>query len=147
MKKIVLSGIMVLFLSGCMASPGDKTPKKEAAPIQNLSAVQQKEDKISKSHAHLENMKFLKTKFANTSKLTDTQKEGLVNCFESQYPQPVLLSEQRYNGKVVYFGQIVNNPKLTPKQMKAALKARFKQENKGQGGIWKLSKRVRGFKG
>ncbi|MCX5681049.1 MAG: hypothetical protein NT079_02000 [Candidatus Omnitrophica bacterium] len=135
MKKIILSGILMIFLSGCVGSSTEKAPKEKIVPIQDLSTAQQKESEISKVQAHQENMDFLKNKFADNSKLTDAQKEDLVNFLEGEYRAPVVLSEQRYHGKVVYFEQIVNNLNLTQEQKKAAIKARFKQDSKSQGGL------------
>jgi len=132
-KEIIVFGIMAMFFSGCTPSSTDKGLNQKTAPIQDLSNVQQAENKISKDQAHLANMNFLKSKFVSANKLTDAQKEDLVDCFESQYSKPVLLSEERYKGKVVYFEQIINNLNLTQEQKKAAIKARFAQGNKGQG--------------
>ena len=135
MKKVILSGIILVFLSGAAMGSEVKVPEQKAAVTEQTKKTLHWEKDPANASVHKDNMDFLKAKFSAVSKLIDKEKEGLIICLESQYPKPVFLREQRYNGKVVYFEQIVNNPKLTLEQKKNAIKSRFAKTSQSNMGL------------
>jgi len=136
MKKIVPFGLMLLCAAGCNtpapnATADAVTTAEKPASVPVAPPAENKA--VISPEIHKANVDFLKEKFSADSKLTDAEKEDLVTCLEEQYRRPVILSEPRYNGKVVYVVQIANNTNLTMVQKKAAIKARFKDGNKASG--------------
>lgn len=105
-----------------------ETPQEKASAIKEHRETQQGENKAFNEKMRQENSDFLKQRLAKNNKLTDTEKNELIGYFENQYQGNVSFREQKRNDNVVFFEHIVNNPRLTLKQKKAAIKAHFDVE-------------------
>jgi hypothetical protein len=132
--KILITLITILItVSGCLSNTKNNIPAANTTTVAPSQTVGQPANKPSDPKVHQANIAFLDAKLSQAGKLTAAEKEDLIKFLEDQYKTPVLLSEPRYNGKVVYFIQVANNPDLTVEQKKSAIKARFKQDSKAMG--------------
>ena len=63
------------------------TPKERKAAVIEHRKTQGQENKVFNQQQHAENTAFLKKRLESNKKLTDTQKDELINFFEQQYQQ------------------------------------------------------------
>jgi len=107
------------------------TPEQRKAAVAEHRKTQGQENKAFNQQQHAENMAFLKNRLANNTKLTDTQKDELINYFEQQYQQGVDLRTTQHQENVTFFQSIAGNSSLTQAQKKQAILDHFK-EQKGE---------------
>lgn len=86
---------------------------------------QQKQESIKNK----DNISFLKERLANNKKLSNSQKDELVNFFENQYQEKVAVLDSKRSIESAYFEMIANDPELTQKQKKDAIKNHFENES------------------
>lgn len=112
-----------------MKEEGQKGDEKAAA-IKEHRATQRQENKEFIQKRHEENMTYLKERLANTTKITDTQKEEISAFFEQQYQENVSFRDAQHAENVTFFESIANNDQMTTEQKKDAIRERFKQQKK-----------------
>ena len=107
------------------------TPEQRKAAVADHRKTQAQENKAFNQQQHAENMAFLKNRLANNPKLTDTQKDELINYFEQQYTEGVDFRSTQHQENVAFFQSVANNASLTQEQKKQAIRDHFK-EQKGE---------------
>ena len=111
----------------------DLSSEERVKAIHEHHQTQFSENKAFREQMHNQNAEFLKTKLANNKRLTDAQKTELINFMENQSQENVSFREKQHGENVAFFEQIANDPNMTQKQRKQAIKEHFatqKNENK-----------------
>lgn len=75
-----------------------------------------------------QSMDSLSNRFANETRLTDTEKKELITFFKDQYQKNIPYRDEMYSGNVAFFEQIVNNHNLTQEQKKAEITSHFEEQ-------------------
>ena len=104
------------------------TAEQRKAAVAEHRKTQGLENKAFSQQQHAENMTFLKDRLANNTKLTDAQKDELINYFEQQYQQGVDFRSTQHQENVTFFQSIANNSSLTQAQKKQAILDHFKTQ-------------------
>ncbi|MBI2440273.1 MAG: hypothetical protein HYV35_02765 [Lentisphaerae bacterium] len=104
------------------------TPAERKAALAAHRQAQFEENKDFRQQQHEENLAFLKARLAKNSKLTDAQKEELINFFEEQYQESVDFRAAQHQENVAFFESIANDASLTMAQKKEAIRDHFKTQ-------------------
>lgn len=90
------------------------TEKREAMSAFRQQEVKAKEEFLANQHA--ENMDFLKKKMGVNPKLTDAEKDELVNFFEKQYAESVNFSDYIHREMMTEFDKMIADAALNQEQ-------------------------------
>ena len=111
----------------------DKSPEeKKAAMLQHRQDIAAKREAFHTQN-HTESMEALKAKLARNTRLTDAQKNELLDYYEKQYQGNSDFYAKQAAGNHAFFEKIANDSTLTQAQRKEAIRQHFaerRQENK-----------------
>jgi hypothetical protein len=104
------------------------SPQDKVAAIANHKNERYQENIDFYRGLHSENMEHFKTKLAQNTKLTDAQRQGLINFREEQYQETVGFRAQQHNEDMSFLEQLAKDSNLTNEEIKSQLKANRQQQ-------------------
>ena len=158
MKKVVLWAIALLWMSPAMLCADDgldsknneekemrqveqkqeheqapktleeKTLEKKQAAIQQRRENQLAENKGLQQAMHDKQAGELKTRLAQNTKLTETQKNEILAAREKQYQKNMVFGDQRRAENDVFFQKIGGDSGMTEEQKRGAIRAHFQSQ-------------------
>lgn len=99
----------------------DKGARQKA--MADYRAKRAAEDRAFGEKLHQENMAFLKTKLAGNQKLSEGQKNELVNLMESRYQDSVSFREKQQTEGAAFYQKIEADDSVTEGQKESAIRA------------------------
>lgn len=106
---------------------------QKIAAIKEHRQTQYGENAAFREQQHQEGVNHLNDKLAQNNKLTDTQKQEILNHVETQYRENIAFRDQQHTENISAVDQILGDLNLSPEERRAEMKkyrAVQKEENK-----------------
>ena len=126
------------------AGKAEKLDQKIEARKDKVEARHEKiEAKVTKHHE--DNMAILKEKLAKAKRLTDAEKEEIMNFFEQQFDENVSFRDGQFTENLAFLDELAGQEGLTKEQFKEKIKAHIatqKSENKEHRAVQKTERKA-----
>lgn len=106
----------------------DLPADQRSGAITDHRAKQHTENKAFRDQLHQEKLAHLRENLGKNKKLTEAEKNELINYYESQYQENVAFRDKQHEENTAFFEKIAADTSLSGEQKKKAIKEHFKTQ-------------------